>query len=259
MITRRTLASMMILAVPGLTACAPDLGKVLSEESSRRLAIEVLMTDPVKRGDVIDRLLNDAEARSALLQKAMEDEKSATALIQQMMLDERFQAQIANTIAADQEMTHDFLRKLMLTGAVGAHLTQPQAERLGLGEAFAHGNQIRTMTDLKRLGVVVDRWAHGHEGAYPVCDRYDIASGCLASLLPQDALGDLRLSDAWGRPFHYQSDSAGKTYALISYATDGEYDMLGRAGPTSSYDSDIVYADGDFVQWPGRIRKDSIQ
>ena len=259
MITRRALASMTILAAAGLTACASDLDKVLSEETSRRLAIEVLVGDPAKRSDVIERLLSTPDDRTALFQQALGNEQSAAALIEQMMQDERFQAQMANVIAANQEMTRDFLRKLMLTGAVGAHLTQPQAERLGLGEAFAHGNQVRTMTDLKRLGVVVDRWARSHDGAYPVCDRYDIASGCLASLLPRDVLADLHLSDAWGRPFHYQTDSAGKTYALISYATDGEYDMLGRAGPTSSYDSDIVYADGDFVQWPGRILKDSIQ
>ena len=258
MTTTRALAA-TLAAVACLTACATDLGKVLSEETSRRLAIEVLMGDPVKRGAVIDRLLANAEDRAALFQKAMENEQSAAALVRHLMQDEQLQTQMATVIAADPEMTRDFLRKLMLTGAVGAHMTQPQAERFGLGEAFAHGNQMRTMIDLKRLGSIVDGFARGHKGAYPVCDRYDVASGCLASLLPQGTLGDLRLSDAWGRPFHYQTDSAGKTYALISYATDGEYDMLGRAGPTSSYDSDIVYADGDFVQWPGRIRKDSIQ
>ena len=51
----------------------------------------------------------------------------------------------------------------------------------------------------------------------------------------------------------------GASYALISYSTDGQYDQLGRAGPTSSYDCDIVFSNGDFVQWPGRIRKERIR
>ena len=112
---------------------------------------------------------------------------------------------------------------------------------------------------MKRLGVVVDRWAQENHGAYPVCKRFDAASGCLASLLPRDAIADLRLIDAWGRPFLYQSDLEGRKYALISYATDGLSDDLGRIGPTSSRDSDIVYSNGDFVQWPGRISKETIR
>ena len=61
-----------------------------------------------------------------------------------------------------------------------------------------------------------------------------------------------------GRPFLYHSDADGTTYALLSYSTDGQYDQLGKAGPTSSYNCDIVFSNGDFVQWPGRIRKEKI-
>ena len=39
----------------------------------------------------------------------------------------------------------------------------------------------------------------------------------------------------------------------------GKYDELGKVGPTQSYDADIVFSDGDFIQWPGWIRKAEIR
>ena len=41
----------------------------------------------------------------------------------------------------------------------------------------------------------------------------------------------------------------GLTYTLISYGKDGIPGPL-TGGPTSSYDCDIVYANGQFFQWP---------
>jgi hypothetical protein len=154
---------------------------------------------------------------------------------------------------------YPFIGMLMLTGGVGETISQEQADCLELGDALAHGNQRRTMVDLKRLGRVVDDWARENAGSYPVCNRFEAVTGCLASSLPSGALADLRLIDAWGRPILYHTNEGGTTYALISYATDGEYDRLGKAGPTSSHNADIVFADGDFVQWPGHILKESIR
>ena len=38
------------------------------------------------------------------------------------------------------------------------------------------------------------------------------------------------------------------------------YDVLNRlVGPTQSVDCDIVFANGDFIQWPGNIRKAEIR
>lgn len=249
---------LMVIPAFWLAACATDVRTVLSEDDSRRQAIETLIGDPAMRGEVVEHLLSAPSHRNALFEQIVENEPVAGAMIEHMMQSDRCQAQMATQISSNGEVTRAFMRKLMLTGAVGEILTQKQAEDLGLGEAFAHGNQQRTMLDLRRLGGVVDGWARAND-RYPVCDRYDVASGCLASLLPRDALAGVRLKDAWGRPFLYQSDSAGKTYALLSYATDGLYDGLGKVGPTSSHDADIVYSDGDFVQWPGRIRRETIR
>lgn len=256
-----TKRSYLVLILPALllAACATDMRTLLSKGETRHHAIETLVSDPSMRAEVVDRLLSAPADRTALFQKILENDQIAGSMIQEMMRSDRLQALVANQIASDRRTTQAFMRMLLLTGAVGEILTQEQAERLQLGEALAQGNQMRTMIDLKRLGDVVDRWARDNRGAYPVCERYEHVTGCLASLLPGDALADLRLKDAWGRPFYYQGYKDGRNYALISYATDGVYDGLGKVGPTSSYDADIVFSHGDFVQWPGSIRKEQIR
>jgi hypothetical protein len=243
-----------------LAACGTDMQTLLSkDEAARGRAIETLVGDPSMSGEVIDRLLKQPAPRTAVFDKIIESDEILGSLIHQVMQSDRGKALVANQIASDAEMTRTFMGMMMLTGAVGEIMTQEQAERLDLGEAFAHGNQMRTMADLKRLGGVVDGWARENEGSYPACDDYEKVTGCLASRLPDGALSDLRLNDAWGRPFQYHGDDDGRTYVLMSYSTDGQYDGLGKAGPTSSYDADIVFSNGDFVQWPGSIRKEMVR
>ena len=63
-------------------------------------------------------------------------------------------------------------------------------------------------------------------------------------------------SDAWGRPFLYWSDTS--FYYIVSTGADGLLDMeyptrmpaeLG-VGATTEPAADIVFANGQFVQWP---------
>lgn len=255
----RRLSPLAILPALLLAGCGGDLRDVLSEDDARAEAIAVLTDDPSMRGELVDRLLSSADARVDLFRSILESEETAGVLVDEMMRDDRTRAVAATRIASDPETTRTFIGMMMLTGAVGEYLTQKQADCLELGDALAHGNQQRTMVALKRLGSVVDEWSRAHQGSYPVCDSLESASGCLASSLPDGALANLELDDAWGRPFLYRSTEDGTSYALISYATDGRSDGLGRAGPTSSFNADIVFADGEFVQWPGHIRRQEIR
>ena len=250
---------LLILPALLLAACATDLQTLLSEDGARAQAIETLLDDPSARDEVVDHLLSRPDARTALFGKIVESEEFTGALVEQVMRSEHAKAVAASRIASDGEGARMFIGMMMLTGVVGESMSQKQADCLELGDALAHGNQMRTMGDLKRLGQIIDEWALENQGSYPDCDGFEAATGCLASSLPDGALADLSVSDAWGRPFLYHSDDDGATYVLISYATDGEFDGLGRAGPTSSYNADIVFADGDFVQWPGHILKENIR
>lgn len=255
----RRCCPLLILPTLLLAACASDIPGLLSDDNHRARVIDALASDPSMRDEVVDRLLSNPHDRTAMFERIIESDDSLGAVVEQMMGSERGKAVAATRIAADTDTTRTFLGMMMLTGGVGEILDQRQADCLELGDALAHGNQRRTMVDMKRLGKVVEEWARNNEGSYPVCEEFQAVSDCLASSLPTGALADLRLIDAWGRPFLYQSNETGSTYALISYATDGHLDGLGKAGPTSSYDADIVFSDGDFAQWPGHIVKDTIQ
>jgi len=65
--------------------------------------------------------------------------------------------------------------------------------------------------------------------------------------------------DPWEHPFLFWSDTT--HYALVSYGPDGisdypyaswgrtEFDAL-HTGPTTRFGAGIVFANGEFVQWP---------
>jgi hypothetical protein len=115
------------------------------------------------------------------------------------------------------------------------------------------------MIDMRKIAALVEEAAKKQEGRFPVCSDFSGVEACLSRKLPQGALSDLRLRDAWGNPIVYNTDREGTKYALISYASDGVDDGLGQVGPTHAYECDIVFANGDFIQWPGWLRKNEVR
>ena len=261
--TRHQLALGTLLAATLLLpACSKKPASLLADDARRKEVIETLIATPAMRQEVIDRLVGPPVDRAAVIDRILKDESAAGDLVSRIIEQDRGKAIVASKVAADPA-AKTFIRMLMLTGVMGDSMTQQQADALGLGEPFSFGNQNRTMRDLKRVGAVIDGFANKHqqeEGPrYPVCSDFSNLDGCLAAKLPAGSLGDSRLTDAWGRPFQYHTDQEGKEYILVSYASDGKYDELGKVGPTQSYDCDIVFSNGDFIQWPGWIRKNEIR
>lgn len=249
------LAVLPLLAVPG---CAKDVRKQLEDAGVRKEAIEALVTDPAKRQELLDRLVGTPADRPAVIERILKDESAAGDLVATILSDDRGKALVVSKVTADEAGAKTFIRMLMLTGAMGASLSQQQAEMLGMGEAFAYGNRKRTISDLNRFGKVVEDWSK-KAGKYPDCQDLSAVTSCLTKAIGPDSVAGLRLDDAWGRPFQYRLFSDGSGYALLSYATDGMYDGLGNVGPTLSVDCDIVFSNGEFVQWPGSMRKEELR
>jgi len=258
----RLIPGIVLAAALALPSCYKKPESLLADDARRKDIIEALVTNPAMRAQVIDRLIGPPEDRSAVIDRVLKDESAAGDLIAKIIQQDRGKAIVASKVAADPT-AKTFIRMLMLTGVMGESMTQQQADLLGYGEPFAYGNQTRTMHDLKKIGTIVDAFAKQHrqeEGPrYPVCYDFAELESCLGKKLPAGSLKDLRLKDAWGHAFQYHTDREGKDYILVSYASDGKYDELGKVGPTQSYDADIVLSDGDFIQWPGWIRKAEIR
>lgn len=237
-----------------LPSCRTKPGSVLADADKRKDFIEALVSNPETRQEVIDRLLGPPNDRAVVFDRILKDEAVSGDLVAKILTADRGKAIVASKISADPN-AKTFIRMLMLTGVMGESMTQKQAGALGMGDIYAYGNQRRTMFDLKRIGTLVEEFAKQREGQYPVCNDFVEVEGCLAKKMPGGTFTSVRTRDAWGRPFQYHTDREGKEYILVSYATDGLYDELGKVGPTQSFDCDIVFSNGDFIQWPGSIRK----
>jgi hypothetical protein len=245
-----------------LPACLNRPASIVADAAKRKEVIDALVSNPAAKAEVIDRLVGPPNDRIAVIDRILKDESAAGDLVARIIQQDRGKAIVASRIAADPA-PKTFIRMLMLTGVMGESMTQQQAAALGLGEPFAFGNQTRTMKDLKAIGTIVDTFAKKQireEGVrYPVCYEFADVGNCLGKKLPAGALDGLRMKDAWGHPYLYHTDREGKDYIIVSYASDGKDDELGKVGPTESYDCDIVFSNGEFIQWPGWIRKGDIR
>lgn len=118
--------------------------------------------------------------------------------------------------------------------------------------ATDRGKQKRTMADIRSIGTCVEEHAIDHN-AYPASDGWvEVAS--LADTLAPIYIRELPTVDGWGAPLMFWSD--GESYRIVSPGKDGEFErewleLAGGGGGTSSaFASDIVFADGQFWQWP---------
>ena len=239
-------------------ACAGKPSSYLADAARRKDTIETLASNPQFRQEMIDRLIGPPNDRVQVIDRILKDEGAAGDLVKRILGDDRGKALIAAKVAGDPG-AKTFIRMLMLTGVMGESMTQKQADAMGLGQPFAFGNDRRTMEDLKQLGQKLDQYARQKEGHYPICADFSDAGSCLGKKLPPETVQTIRLVDAWGHPYQYHTDKEGHDYVIVSYASDGLYDGLGKVGPTESFDCDIVFSNGDFIQWPGWIRKADVK
>jgi len=110
--------------------------------------------------------------------------------------------------------------------------------------AVQRSRQSRTMADMRMIGEGIELYQKDHS-QYPVN-----ASGTVADLADhlRIYIRSYNTQDGWGTPLDYESD--GLRYTIISYGRDGAIDLPYAYGPTGSYDDDIVFSGGNFLQWP---------
>jgi len=119
-------------------------------------------------------------------------------------------------------------------------------------QAIDKSRQNRTMADLRTMGSALEEF-NIDNSAYPVVVAEAEVSGALieTSLEPV-FIRVLPTQDAWQNAIRYVSD--GTTYTTGSLARDGRIGgnlaVGGSGGATNSFDCDIVFSNGQFLQWP---------
>ena len=114
-----------------------------------------------------------------------------------------------------------------------------------LGNALDKGKQKRTMMDLHSIAEATEAYGVDH-AAYPA------GIGSWGTIKPHISPFFIRQppdADGWAHTWGASTDAGGRSYTLVSLGKDG---ILGiwSLGMTSSFNCDIVFSDGQFVQWP---------
>ena len=109
--------------------------------------------------------------------------------------------------------------------------------------AIDRGKQKRTMADLRSVGTAIESYSIDNN-VYPVAT----AMSGLESFVEPVYIRTAPLTDGWTRTF--QVASAIGEYTLCSGGKDGGTCTANAGGAMGSFNDSIVFANGQFVQWP---------
>jgi general secretion pathway protein G len=114
--------------------------------------------------------------------------------------------------------------------------------------AIDRGKQKRTMADMRSIGTAVESYSIDFN-FYPVytgpVDGSDAGLGIEPVYIKRAPT-----KDGWNGQMQYECVD-GSQYTVQSYAKGNANDgLVGTGGPTQTFDADIFFSNGTFVQWP---------
>jgi len=111
--------------------------------------------------------------------------------------------------------------------------------------AIDRGKQKKTMADMRSIGTAVESYAVDNN-IYPTAANIN----ALESVLEPIYIKEMPKTDGWKFDLHYTPGAtAGQGYTVESYGKNGTNDG-DTGGPTTTFNADIVFVNGQFTQWP---------
>ena len=111
--------------------------------------------------------------------------------------------------------------------------------------ALDKGKQKRSMSDLHSIGEAIESY-HIDHASYPAgVTDWATLQGSISPFFikaPPD-------SDGWDHTWAVDTTAAGNSYTVVSLGKDGYPDSW-AGGMTGNFNCDIVFANGQFFQWP---------
>jgi len=135
--------------------------------------------------------------------------------------------------------------------------------------AIQRAKQKRTMGDMRSIGTAAEAYSIDYN-AYPPAAAasipvvygditYPSASGTGASVLQgyvcPTYIRVMPQNDGWNQAFAYSTGTGNQDYAIISAAKDGAFADPGVSGPTTNFNIDIVFSDGQFTVFPEGVQQ----
>jgi general secretion pathway protein G len=120
--------------------------------------------------------------------------------------------------------------------------------------AINRGRQKRTMSDMRTIATGIEQYEVDNN-FYP-----KVANGIsnVATYLEPTYVKRIPRTDGWNEAFAFLGDATnGLDYTIISYGKNHQQDGTYTPGTrTTTFNADIVYSDGQFIQWPEGMQVD---
>ncbi len=116
--------------------------------------------------------------------------------------------------------------------------------------AINRGRQKRTMADMRTIGTAIEEYSVDYS-FYP--KGVDTITALVNYLEPTYIKKVVR-NDGWNNPFDIDIDTSGADYTIISYGRNRTSDGVNLGDRTTSFDADIAFSSGSFVQWPEGVQ-----
>jgi type II secretion system protein G len=129
--------------------------------------------------------------------------------------------------------------------------------------AIQRAKQKRTMADMRSIGTATEAYAIDNN-RYPPSAAAAYPSGCTTTAPITGTPGYISpiyiqttpINDGWADPFQYAANTNGSQYVIVSYGKDNAAEAVTiSAGPTTSFNCDIIFSNGQFTRFPDGIQK----
>lgn len=122
--------------------------------------------------------------------------------------------------------------------------------------AIDRGKQKRTMADTRSIASACEAYAVD-VNFYPIQGTLGaFGSGNIDAVIEPTFIKAAPDNDGWANPLQYVSGPGGEWYSVLSFGKDGAADAATYVSGTTtqSFDNDIVFSNGSFIQWPDGIQ-----
>ncbi len=139
------------------------------------------------------------------------------------------------------------------------------AKHLAAGEAAAAAEAIddlkrqrRTMGDIRSIATAVEAFGidfgryppSGGPAVDPLLPGRGVSLAGMAGHISPTYIKSVPMADGWNSWFLYATDTPAGGYIIESAGKDGLLQPQPPLGPTNDPNADIIYRNGDFIQWP---------
>lgn len=133
--------------------------------------------------------------------------------------------------------------------------------------AIQRAKQKRTMGDMRSAGTAAEAYAVDFNH-YPAAAGYSLPSGLsfgsgtfntgggassFSGQVTPTYIRVLPMTDGWQSYFFYAS--TGQLYGILSAGKDGAKDSTITGGETTDFNNDIIFVNGQFVQYPAGAQR----